>query len=65
MDSIQWLQSWYQEQCDNDWEHQYGIKIDSLDNPGWVVTIDLAGTPLEDASMPPLGELSEVNHSGL
>ncbi len=41
------LQEWYLSQCDNDWEHSYGIKIDTLDNPGWTVTIDLAGTKLE------------------
>ena len=65
MNSIEWLQTWYQAQCDNDWEHQYGVKIDSLDNPGWVVTIDLVGTPLQDSSMPAVGDLSQVNHSGL
>lgn len=38
------LQEWYQRQCDGDWEHSYGVKIDTLDNPGWLVTIDLTGT---------------------
>jgi hypothetical protein len=42
-----WLQDWYQRHCDSDWEHQYGIRIDTLDNPGWMVKIDLAGTALE------------------
>lgn len=41
------LQQWYQRQCDGDWEHSYGIKIDTLDNPGWVLTIDLVDTELE------------------
>lgn len=41
------LQNWYVSQYDNDWEHQYGISIDTLDNPGWKVTIDLIGTELE------------------
>ncbi|GHB54781.1 hypothetical protein GCM10010331_48120 [Streptomyces xanthochromogenes] len=29
------LQSWYSAQCNGDWEHEWGIKIDTLDNPGW------------------------------
>ncbi len=43
-----WLQAWYVGECDGDWEHQYGIKIETLDNPGWSVTIDLVHTRLED-----------------
>jgi hypothetical protein len=39
---LQWLQEWYLEQCDREWEHEYGIKIGTLDNPGWTITIDLA-----------------------
>jgi Immunity protein 53 len=43
-----WLQAWYATQCDGEWEHGYGIKIDTLDNPGWSVTIDLTGTRSAD-----------------
>lgn len=42
------LQNWYAAQCDEDWEHSYGISIATLDNPGWSVTIDLTDTLLED-----------------
>lgn len=45
------LQEWYSSQCDEDWEHSYGVKIDTLDNPGWIVTIDLIGTELEGMSI--------------
>ena len=41
------LQSWYLSQCDGDWEHSFGVKINTLDNPGWGLTIDLKETPLE------------------
>ena len=41
-----WLQGWYARHCDGEWEHHYGVTIQSADNPGWVVTIDLAGTEL-------------------
>ena len=37
---INWLENWYSSQCDGSWEHFYGIKIETLDNPGWAVEID-------------------------
>ena len=43
-----WLQDWYAAQCDGDWEHERGLEIGTLDNPGWTVSIDLEGTALED-----------------
>ena len=47
MDVLRKLQAWYRSQCDGDWEHEFGIKLETLDNPGWSLTIDLEGTPLE------------------
>jgi hypothetical protein len=44
---IEELQRWYEAQCDGDWEHEFGVRIETLDNPGWSVTINLEGTPLE------------------
>ncbi|MGE5323662.1 MAG: immunity 53 family protein [Actinomycetota bacterium] len=43
------LESWYTARCDGEWEHAYGITIDTLDNPGWRVKIDLKQTSREDA----------------
>ena len=40
----QGLEQWYASRCDGEWEHQYGIRIDTLDNPGWNVAIDLHAT---------------------
>ena len=45
-----WLQAWYVAQCDDEWEHAYGIKVGTLDNPGWSVEIDLKDTALQAAS---------------
>lgn len=45
---IDWIQEWYASQCDGRWEHSYGIKIDTLDNPGWRVEIDIAETDIKD-----------------
>ncbi|MFE2582685.1 immunity 53 family protein [Streptomyces sp. NPDC059378] len=47
-----WLQGWYAEQCDGDWEHEWGVKIATLDNPGWTITIDLEDTSLEEREYP-------------
>ncbi|HEX3160725.1 MAG TPA: immunity 53 family protein [Gemmatimonadaceae bacterium] len=47
MDELRRLQEWYTSQCDGDWEHEYGIRIVTLDNPGWAVHIPLAETELE------------------
>jgi Immunity protein 53 len=44
-----WLQEWYLQACDGTWEHSHGIRIDTLDNPGWHVRIDLAQTPYANA----------------
>jgi hypothetical protein len=48
MDQLKWLESWYQSNCDGDWEHTNGIRIETLDNPGWSVEIDLHQTDYED-----------------
>lgn len=48
MESLEWLQSWYLLQCNGDWEHSYGVKIDTLDNPGWSLEIDLTDTSLQN-----------------
>ena len=42
------LVEWYSAQCNGVWEHQYGIKIATIDNPGFILGIDLVGTPLEN-----------------
>lgn len=47
-DLILWLQNWYHQYCDGDWEHNETIKICTIDNPGWRITIDLEGTDCEN-----------------
>ncbi|UOK42181.1 MULTISPECIES: immunity 53 family protein [Flavobacterium] len=42
------IQNWYQINCNDDWEHSYGFSIETIDNPGWTVSIDLSETPLEN-----------------
>jgi hypothetical protein len=45
---LSWLADWYGRQVDGAWEHDYGVTIDTLDNPGWQLRIDLHGTALRD-----------------
>ena len=44
------LEAWYESRCEGSWEHQYGVRIETIDNPGWHIEIDLSGTPLIDQS---------------
>ena len=46
--TLTWLQAWYAAQCDGDWEHGNGVSIDTLDNPGWLLRVDLEGTCAAD-----------------
>jgi hypothetical protein len=48
---LKWLDGWYSAQCDGDWEHHNGITIQSLDNPGWLLSVDLVGTGYEAAAL--------------
>jgi hypothetical protein len=40
------LSDWHSRHCNGEREHWYGVTIQSTDNPGWWVKIDLAGTAL-------------------
>jgi hypothetical protein len=40
-DDFNKLKEWYKSKCDGIWEHNYGISIETLDNPGWLVKIDI------------------------
>jgi hypothetical protein len=46
--NLEWLFSWYYNQCDGDWEHGKGIQIGTLSNPGWFIKIDIEGTELQN-----------------
>ena len=51
MTNLEKLQHWYIQQIDGDWEHTYGIKIDTLDNPGWLLKINLAETKYQELNL--------------
>ena len=52
MDAFDWLQQWYREQCDGDWEHAYRVRISTLDNPGWSLDVNLAETDWDNLTLP-------------
>ena len=39
---VDWLQNWTMSQIDGDWEHEQGISIGMLDNPGWILKADIS-----------------------
>lgn len=51
-DPLMRLQDWYANECNGDWEHSFGVKIDTLDNPGWTLDIDLRETEWENLGLP-------------
>ena len=58
---IQWLQDWTKSQIDGDWEHELGISISMLDNPGWILRADVSnyGDFLKETK--PLGRDNDVD----
>ena len=50
MSTLSELQDWYLAQCNGDWEHEFGVSISTLDNPGWHLAVELADSWLEDQS---------------
>ncbi len=48
MDTVKKIQDWYISMCNGDWEHSYGVNVETLDNPGWHVKIDLVDTDMEN-----------------
>lgn len=71
MTPIEFLLSWYKAQCNGAWELANGITIETLRTPGWMVTIDLFETPLQEHTMASVRQersetdwlLCEVDHS--
>jgi hypothetical protein len=60
LDNCSWLEDWYQRQCNGEWEHVHGIRIYSIDNPGWRVKVDLNGTRYAEIAN---AEIKETNES--
>jgi Immunity protein 53 len=35
------IDAWFKMLVNGDWEHHNGIKIETTDNPGWMITLNL------------------------
>ncbi len=62
MTTLARLQTWYSRQCNGIWEHSSGVVIESCDNPGWWVKINLIGTPLQTHTFTKIGEGVDARH---
>ena len=61
MNYIKFLEGWYQANCNSDWEHNFGIKIETLDNPGWYIEVDLEDTFQESLDVKEIFLNSEID----
>ncbi|MFD1063855.1 immunity 53 family protein [Winogradskyella litorisediminis] len=59
MDTIDWIQDWFQQHCDGDWEKDEVIQITNLANPGWEVEIDISKTSIANLEIKWI--LNEIN----
>ena len=58
-DNLLWLLDWYKKQCDGDWEHENGIRIGTIDNPGWYLKVSLDETEVQDQEF----QIVEINRT--
>ncbi|WP_194844933.1 immunity 53 family protein [Candidatus Rhabdochlamydia porcellionis] len=59
-DDFLWMQQWYQTYCNGNWEHDLRIHLETLDNPGWSLTIDLEDTKLASKNFQ---EIEDIDRS--
>jgi len=63
-DNLRWLQTFYTSLCDGLWEHGMGFTIETLDNPGWSLKFDLAGTSFEKLDGPKIERGQHLEEDG-
>tara|TARA_R110000782_G_scaffold162914_6_gene254696 strand:- start:507 stop:803 length:297 start_codon:yes stop_codon:yes gene_type:complete len=51
MDILDWIQDWFKDNCDGNWEHGDAIQINTLDKPGWEVEIDISNTSIASMNL--------------
>ncbi len=50
MELLDRLNDWFISHCDGDWEHGAGIRLSTLDNPGWRLEIEIPDDLYTDPS---------------
>jgi len=61
MESIEWLNNWYKANCNGEWEQSYGVKIETISNPGWEFSVDLMDTPYEGKTLSKKNRVSDTD----
>jgi hypothetical protein len=51
MEILDWIQNWFQENCDGEWEQGSVIQITTLEDPGWEVEIDISTTSITNLEL--------------
>lgn len=53
---LSWLMNWFDLHCGGHggWEHMFGVLIETNEEPGWTVSIDLEDTDLEGLEFTPI-----------
>lgn len=51
-EALSWLQDWFANRCDGEWEHEWGVNLTTTADPGWFLSIDLLDTPLAPRAFP-------------
>lgn len=46
-DALTWLQDWFADNCDGEWEGLWNVQLTSTDDPGWFLSIPVQDTILE------------------
>lgn len=59
MEILEWIQNWFKDNCDGDWEKDEVIQITTLDTPGWEVEIDISKTSIANLEIKWI--LNEIN----
>jgi hypothetical protein len=47
---LSFMTGWFADHCDGDWEHDLGIRLATLDNPGWALDVSIGDTELAGAA---------------
>jgi hypothetical protein len=51
MDNLDWIQNWFKDNCNGEWEKGEVIQITTLRKPGWELEIDISNTSIADINI--------------
>lgn len=51
---LDWFCGWVAKHCDDEWEHGYPVILDTYDNPGWRLRVNLENSAMRSRQVLPL-----------